>query len=164
MLAEIIGEAEFWVAVAFVIVVAGLAWKGTPIALTMLDDRGRKIKTELDEAQQLREEAQRMLAEYQRKQRDALKEAEQIIGLARREAEQAAEQGARDLAAALERRQRLALEKIALAESKAIAEVRNTAVDVAIAAVQKIATQTLDAARKSKLIDEAIADLPHRLN
>jgi F-type H+-transporting ATPase subunit b len=149
MLAEIIGEAEFWVAVAFVIVVAGLAWKGTPMVLKMLDDRGRKIKAELDEAQRLREEAQRMLAEYQRKQRDALKEAEQIIGLARREAEHAAEQAARDLAAALERRQRLALEKIALAESKAIAEVRNTAVDVAIAAVRQIASQTLDRARAS---------------
>jgi F-type H+-transporting ATPase subunit b len=164
MLAEIVGEAEFWVAVAFVIVVAGLVWKGGPVVSKMLDERALKIKAELDEAQRLREEAQRLLAEYQRKQRDALREAEQIIAQARREAEDAAAQGARDLAAALERRQRLALEKIALAESKAVAEVRNTAVDVAIAAVRLIAAHTLDPARKSKLIDDAIAELPLRLN
>jgi F-type H+-transporting ATPase subunit b len=164
MLGEIIGNPEFWVAVAFVVVVAGLVWKGGPLIRGMLDDRAFKIKAELDEAQHLREEAQRMLAEYQRKQRDALKEAAQIIALARREAEHAAEQGARELAQALERRQQLALEKIALAESRAAAEVRNTAVDVAVAALRDLLAHTLDPARRSALIDAAIADLPHRLN
>ena len=164
MLAEIIGDAEFWVAVAFVIVVAGLVWKGGPMVNKMLDERALKIKAELDEAQRLREEAQRMLAEYQRKQRDALREAEQIVAQARREAEHVAEQGARDLAAALERRQRLALEKIALAESKAVAEVRNTAVDVAVAAARQILAQDLDPARRSRLIDDAIAQLPATLH
>jgi F-type H+-transporting ATPase subunit b len=105
-----------------------------------------------------------MLAEYQRKQRDALKEAEEIVARARVEAERAGEQAARDLDAALERRKRLALEKIALAESKATAEVRNTAVDVAIAAVREILAKALDAPRKGKLIDEAIAELPQRLH
>ena len=163
-MAEIIGDPEFWVAVAFVIVIAGLVWKATPMASKLLDDRALKIKAELDEAARLREEAQRMLADYQLKQRDALKEAERIIAQARREAENAAAQGERDLAAALDRRQRLALEKIALAESKATAEVRNIAVDVAIAAVRHIAAEALDSSRKSKLIDDAIADLPRRLN
>jgi F-type H+-transporting ATPase subunit b len=163
-MAEIIGDPEFWVAVAFAIVIAGLVWKATPMASKLLDDRALKIKAELDEATRLREEAQRMLADYQLKQRDALKEAERIIAQARREAENAAAQGERDLAAALDRRQRLALEKIALAESKATAEVRNTAVDVAIAAVRHIVAEALDSSRKSKLIDDAIADLPRRLN
>jgi F0F1-type ATP synthase membrane subunit b/b' len=80
------------------------------------------------------------------------------------EAERAAEQAARDLAAALERRQRLAMEKIALAESRATAEVRNAAVDVAITAVRRILAETLDAERKRKLVDDAIAELPQRLN
>jgi len=105
-----------------------------------------------------------MLAEYQRKQRDALKEAEQIIAHARTEAERAAQQAQRDLEAAVERRQRLAIEKIALAESKAAAEVRNVAVDVAIAAVRQMLAEDLDATRRSKLIDDAIAALPPRLN
>jgi F-type H+-transporting ATPase subunit b len=164
MLAEIIHDPEFWVGVAFVIVVVGLAWKGGPLIAKSLDDRAVKIKTEIAEAARLRDEAQRMLADYQRKQRDALKEAELIIAQARRAAEDAAAQGARDLAAALDRRQRLALEKIALAESKATAEVRNTAVDVAIAAVRHVVAEAIDPVRKSKLIDDAIADLPRRLN
>jgi len=157
-------DPEFWVLVAFAIALFGLARKAGPVIAKVLDDRAAKIKAELEEAHRLREEAQRMLAEYQRKQRDALKEAEEIIAHARIEAERAAEQAARDLEAALERRKRLALEKIAMAESKAIAEVRNTAVDIAISAVREILAQVLDAARKSKLIDEAIAALPQRLH
>src|SRR5260221_12637056 len=131
---ELLHDPEFWVLVAFGIALGGLARKAGPVIAKALDDRAVKIKAELDEAHKLREEAQRMLAEYQRKQRDALKEAEEIIAHARVEAERAAEQAARDLEAALERRKRLALEKIALAGSKAIAGGRNTAVDIAISA------------------------------
>ena len=164
MFAEALSGPEFWVAVAFVIVVAGLAWKGAPVITAMLDGRAAKIKDELEEARRLREEAQQMLAEYQRKQRDALKDAEQIVAAARAEAERAAEQAVRDLEAAIERRERLAVEKIALAESKASAEVRNTAVDVAIAALRQLLAKELDAGRRSRLIDDAIAELPRRLH
>lgn len=164
MFAEALSGPEFWVAVAFVIVVAGLAWKGGPAITAMLDGRAAKIKDELEEARRLREEAQQMLAEYQRKQRDALKDAEQIVAAARAEAERAAEQAARDLEAAIERRERLAVEKIALAESKASAEVRNTAVDVAIAALRQLLAKELDPGRRSRLIDDAIAELPGRLH
>jgi len=164
MLHEIISGHEFWVAIAFIIAVGALVYKAGPAITTALDARALKIKTELDEAQRLREDAQRTLADYQRKQRHALKEAEQIVAQGRAEAERAAEQAARDLAAALERRQRLALEKIALAESRATAEVRNAAVDVAITAVRRILAETLDAERKRKLIDDAIAELPQQLH
>jgi F-type H+-transporting ATPase subunit b len=157
---EIFTDPEFWVLVAFVIGIVLLAKKAGPQITSMLDARAAKIRSELDEAQRLRDEAQRTLAEYQRKQRDALKEAEEIIAHARAEAERAAAQAARDLEASLERRQRLALDKIALAETKALAEVRNTAVDVAISAVREILTQDLDAARRTALIDDAIASLP----
>ena len=163
-MSELLHDPEFWVLVSFVIVLVGLLRKAGPLITKTLDDRATKIKAELEEAQKLRDEAQRMLAEYQRKQRDALKEAEEIVARARAEAERAAEQAARDLDAALERRKRLALEKIALAESKATAEVRNTAVDVAIAAVREILAKALDAPRKGKLIDDAIAELPQRLH
>ena len=164
MLHEIIADPEFWVAIAFVIAVAGLVYKGGPGITAALDARAAKIKTELDEAQRLREDAQRTLAEYQRKQRDALKEAEQIVSQGRAEAERASEQAQRDLAAALARRKRLAMEKIALAESRATAEVRNVAVDVAITAVRRILAETLDGERKRKLVDDAIAELPQRLH
>jgi F-type H+-transporting ATPase subunit b len=161
---EFIRDPEFWVAIAFIIAVTGIVWKAAAPITGALDGRAAKIKSELDEAQRLRDEAQRMLGEYQRKQRDALKEAEQIVALAKSEAERAASQAARDLAAALDRRQAQALEKIALAESKAAAEVRNTAVDVAVAAARQMLAQQLDAQRKSQLIDAAIAELPQLLH
>ena len=164
MLHEILNDPEFWVLIAFLVAVGGLVRKAAPTLKTALDARAEKISHDLDEAARLRDEAQRTLAEYQRKQRDALKEAEQIVAHARLEAERVAEQAARDLDAALERRQRQAIEKIALAETKAIAEVRNIAIDVAIAAVREMLADDLDPARKSALIDASISDLSHRFN
>jgi F-type H+-transporting ATPase subunit b len=164
MLHELVSGGEFWVAIAFLIALGGVIWKASPTVTGALDSRAAKIKTELDEAQRLREEAQRMLGEYQRKQRDALKEAEHIIAAATAEAERSAAEAARELEAALKRRQALALEKIALEEAKATQEVRNTAVDVAIAAVRQMLAQALDQPRKAKLIDDAIAELPQLLH
>ena len=164
MLNELFRDPEFWVAIAFVIAVGLVLWKSAPMIAKSLDDRAAKIKAELDEAQRLSEDAQRTLAEFQRKQRDAFKEAEQIAALAKSEAERAAAQAARDLEAALQRRQTQALEKIALAEVKATTEIRNTTVDVAIAAVRRVLAEQLDQQRKSRLIDDAIAELPKLLH
>lgn len=161
---EFIREAEFWVLIAFLIAIAYLVYKTRTIVTGSLDARAQKIKAELDEAQRLREEAQATLADYQRKQRDALKEAEAIVAQAKAEAERAAAQGARDLDAAIERRKHLAVEKIALTEAKALAEVRNLAVDLAIAALKRAFAEDLDAARRGALIDEAIAALPPTLH
>ncbi|HWI27493.1 MAG TPA: F0F1 ATP synthase subunit B [Stellaceae bacterium] len=164
MLHELVSGHEFWVAIAFIIAIGLVIWKSAGVVTGMLDSRATKIKTELDEARRLRDDAQRMLGEYQRKQRDALKEAEQIVALAKSEAERSAAEAARELEAALQRRQQLALEKIALAETKATSEVRNTAVDVAVAAVRQMLAQQLDQQRKSALIDTAIAELPQLLH
>lgn len=164
MLDAIIHNNEFWVAVAFVLIII-LAWRPLQRRLAvMLDARAEQIKTELDQAQRLREEAQRTLAEYQRKQRDALQEAEQIVAHAREEAERAAERAKRELVLSLERRRRLAAEKITLEEQKAVAEVRNLAVDVAVAAVREILARDLDAGRRQELIDQAIQALPRALH
>lgn len=160
---ELLRDAEFWVLMAFVIAVGVLIWKAAPIITGALDQRSAKIKSDLDEAQRLREEAQRALAEYQKKQREAMKEAEEIIALARAEAERAAAQGARDIEAALERRRRMALENIALEEAKAVSEVRAVAVDIAIAAVRQMLSEGLGAEKRGALVDDAIARLPQAL-
>ncbi|MBX6367905.1 MAG: F0F1 ATP synthase subunit B [Rhodospirillales bacterium] len=160
---EFLHDTHFWEAVAFVIAVA-LVWKKASSAITgALDERARKIREELDEARKLREEAQATLANYQRKQRDALKEAEEIIAHAKAEAERLGAQAAHDLEAAIQRRQRLAEEKIAQAEQKALAEVRAAAVDIAVAAARRVLAEEMGA-RGSKLIDEAIDSLPQRLH
>jgi F-type H+-transporting ATPase subunit b len=161
---DVFQETEFWVLIAFLVAVAGLVWKAGPTILRTLDTRAARIKADLDEARRLRDEAQRVLADYQLKQRDGLKEAERIVAQAKLEAERFAEQAARDLDAAMVRRQKQAEEKIALAEAKAIAEVRNVTVDIAIAALRRVLAEGFDPARKSAMVDEAIADLSQRLN
>jgi F-type H+-transporting ATPase subunit b len=161
---EFMIEAEFWVLVAFIIAISFLVYKVKDTIAGALDARAGKIKAELDEAQKLRDEAQAKLAEFQLKQRDALKEAEGIIALAMEEAQRLAAQGARDLEAAIERRRRMAQEKIALEEQKAMSDLRMAAVDVAVAALRRVLAEDLNPAQQSALIDNAINTLPPTLH
>jgi F-type H+-transporting ATPase subunit b len=163
-LTELLRDGEFWVLVAFVIAVAFLVYKVRGAALGALDQRSAKIKSELDEAQRLAEEAQKSLAQYQLRQRDALKESEAIVALARDEAKRAAEAAKADLAAALDRRQRQALERVALEEARATDEIRHAAIEVALAALRRMLAQDLDAKHRSALIDDAIEALPPTLH
>jgi F-type H+-transporting ATPase subunit b len=157
-------DPEFWVLIAFVIAFAFMAWKATPLLTGALDQRAARIKAELDEAQRLRDDAMRALADYRQKQQAALGEAAEIVSHARAEAERAAAAGERELEAALERRRRMASEKVALEEAKAIAAVRIEAVEVAIAAVRRALAEGLDAPRRAGILDEAIAALPQALH
>lgn len=144
-----------------------LAFAGPKIwkALTqMLDQRAIKIKADLDEAQKLKDEAQALLAEYQRKQKDALREAAEIVETAKTVALRQAKEAAANLDLAFTRREKLALEKITQAEAAAIAEVRREAVDVATAAAKKLIVGSLNDARASALVDAAIKDVDTRLH
>ncbi len=156
-------DATFWVALAFVLFVALIGKKGYQLITQYLDQRAQRIKTELDEAVRLREEAQAMLAGYQRQQRDSVGEAEEIVERAKAEAVRIAEKAEIDLTAALERRTRLAEIKISQAESQALAEVRNLAVDMALAATHRLMAENLDESRAEALIDEAISELGGKL-
>lgn len=156
--------AEFWVAFAFVIFVVIAAKPARKAILAMLDDRTEKIRKELDEAQRLREEAQTLLAGYQRRQRDALKEAEDIVAHAREEADRLRNRSTDDLDTALARREAQAMDRIAQAEASAVQEVRNLTVDIAVAASGRIIAQRLDAKQSAKLVDQAIGDLPKHLH
>jgi F-type H+-transporting ATPase subunit b len=129
-----------------------------------LDQRSSRIKSELDEARRLADESQESLARFQRRQRDALKESEAIVALARDEAKRAAEAAKLDLAAALERRQRQALERVALEETRATDEIRHAAIEVALAALRRMLAQDLDAKHRAALIDDAIEALPPTLH
>ena len=128
------------------------------------DALAAKVKTSLDEATQLREEAQHLLAEYQRKQRDAVKEMEEMLVRARDEAKHLAEEAQQNLEATLARREEMARDKIAQAEAEAIREVRDVAIDVALAAARKMITDGLDETRANQLLDAAIAELPGKVH
>jgi len=163
-MSEILSAPETWVAVAFIILVV-LAWKPTQRALvSSLDARAARIERELTEATRLREEAQALLAQYQRKHRDAMSEADAILAQAKSEADRLSQQAARDLSAMLKRREELALQRIAQAEQQAAADVRAAAVDVAIAATGKLLAERLDGAKGDALIDQAIRELPGKLH
>lgn len=158
-------DPTFWVAVAFVILLVGaLYFKVHRTLLGKLDERAARIKAQLDEAQTLREEAQRTLAEYQRKQRDALAETERIIDHAKEEAQRMRQEAEAELERALARRAEQAEEKIRQAEAAALKEVRNKAVDVAIAAASKLLAEEVKPAKAKALIDESIEELSTKLN
>ena len=161
---HLFGEPEFWILLAVVAFVIGV-WKPARRAiLSRLDARAVRIRDELETARRLREEAQQALATYQKQQREAAAEAEAILAHARTEAEHIAAQAARNLEETLERRQRLAKERIAQEEAKALAEIRAITVDVAISAARQVIVAELDERRGAALIDAAIAELPQQLH
>jgi len=157
-------DPTFWVAIAFIVFVGLMVWKARKPVLDGIDARAERIKAELDEAQRLREEAQKALAEYKRKQRDAAKEAEELLASARHEADLLRKQAAEDLKATLARRERAALEKITQAEAQAIQDVRTQAVDIAMAATARLLSETVDPARDQAMVDQAIRDLGQKLH
>jgi F-type H+-transporting ATPase subunit b len=151
------------VAVAFVIFVVLVLWKGVAKITVGLDKRAQDIRTQLDEAQRLREEAQAALAGYQRQQRDALAEAEEIIAQAKQEAERMKKDAAAALAATLKRREEQAVDRIAQAEAKALQDVRNQAVDLAIAATGRLIGESMTADVQNRLIGDATGELTGKL-
>lgn len=158
-------SAEFWVAVSFVGFLAVLAYYKVPALIAKaLDDRAAAIRKELDEARRLREEAQNLLSDYQKKHRQVSEEAEAIIGQARREAEAYAQETRAALSESMERRTRQAEEKIGRAEAQAVDDVRSAAVDAALAAAERILREKASGAAGAALIDDGIRGLKGRLN
>lgn len=161
---EILHDPAFWVGLAFLLVVA-LVYKPAMKAIgASLDTRAATIRTQIEEARKLREDAQALLAEYQRKQRDAMAEAEKIIQQAKEEASRMRTEGEQDLVRSIERRKQQALERIAQTEAQALAQVRNTAVDVALAAAEGLLRDNIAAAQATAMVDKSISELPKRLN
>lgn len=162
---DFLSSAEFWVAVSFVGFVALVIYMKVPGMVTKaLDDRAAAISKELEEAQKLREEAQAILADYQRRQRDAEKEAEGIVTQAMHEAERFAEEARAKLQESLERRSKIAEEKIQQAEAQALKDVRNAATDLAIAAAEKLIAEEIKGKKATDLVTQSIEDVRAKLN
>jgi F-type H+-transporting ATPase subunit b len=156
--------AEIWVAIAFVIFICALLYMGVPKLVTStLDDKAAAIRSQLDEARRLREEAQTALAEAKRRQRDAQREAEEMLKTAREEATALAAQAEVNLTASLKRREVQAHERIAQAEAAAVKQLRDQAVDLAVAAAAQVMGETQSGPAGDALIDAAIQDLSKRL-
>jgi F-type H+-transporting ATPase subunit b len=157
-------DPTFWVLISFLVFIA-LAVK--PIRKTVfsaLDQRAVRIKTQIEEAHDLREAAQRLLAEYQQKQRQAMQDIQQIIAHAREEAARQRTQGEKALEASLQRRERQAIDRIAQAEAQALNDVRQAAADMAIAATRHLLESALDTSKRGAMIDTAIKELPQKMH
>jgi F-type H+-transporting ATPase subunit b len=147
------------VAIAFVIFIVLVVWKGTKKLTAGLDQRSEAIRKQLDETQNLREEAQAALASYQRQQRDALAEADEIIAQAKVDAERLKVQAETVLTATIKRREEQAVERIAQAEATAIKDVRDQAIELAIGVATKIITEKMTKTVQNELVKDASEDL-----
>ena len=158
-------EAEFWVALGFFAFIGVLAYFGIPkMMIDALDKRGARIKGELDDARRLREEAETLLAEYRRKRESAEAEAQEIIAGARAEAERVAAEAKARMEDFVARRSQAAQTKIAQAEAQAVADVRAAAAEAAVAAAEKILSQTAKGEVADRLVAQGIRDVKAKLN
>jgi F-type H+-transporting ATPase subunit b len=158
-------NAEFWVAIAFLLFVALLIYMGVHRSvLDALDQRSARIRAELDEALRLKEEAQKLVAEYRRKHEEAEREAEAIIAEAKAEAERVAAESKAKMEEFVARRTKLAESKIGQAEAQALADVRAAAAEAAVTAAEKILRDTTKGQVADNLIARGIADVKAKLN
>ena len=158
-------DPTFWVFVAFIGFIGVLVYFRVPGMVTRgLDARAKKIRADLDEADALLEEAQGLLASYQKKQREAADEAQEIKARAKEEAERILENGRARLEDALQRREKLAMDRIVQAEASALDEIRIRTVDIALDATRDLLASNLSEDKASAMLDDAIKILPRHLN
>ncbi len=156
---------NFIVLLAFILFIAVLfKFKVPGMINKMLDERSAGIKSELDEARALRDDAQALLASYERKQKEVQEQADRIVAHAKEDAAAAAEQAKEDLKVSIARRLQAAEDQIASAEASAVREVRDTAATVAIAAAREVIAKQMTAADGNKLITDAIAEVEAKLH
>ncbi len=156
---------NFIVLIAFLLFLGVLLYYKIPGTVAgLLDKRADGIRADLAEAKALREEAQTLLASYERKQKDVQAQADRIVSNAREEAAKAAEEAKADIASSVARRLAAAEDQIASAETAAIKEIRDTAISVAVAVARDVVADQMTAAEGNKLIDDAIATVDAKLH
>ena len=162
---EALFDAETWVALAFLVFVGLLGYIGVHrMVAKTLDDRGARIKAELDEARRLKDEAAQLLADYRRKGQEAESEAQGIIAGAKAEAERLAAEAKTKVEDFVARRTKMAETKIAQAEAQAVADVRSAAAEAAVAAAERILAQETKGTLANELIAKGIDDVRKKLN
>jgi len=162
---EFLNNTDIVVGIGFAIFVGVLIYFGVPGMLTTrLDSRAARIRADLEEARALREEAQSLLASYERKQKEVTQQAEEIVAAARHEAEAAAEAAKADIRRSVARRMQTATEQIDAAEQAAVREIKDRAIAVAVAAAGDVIRQKMPDDKADELIDSAISEVGKRLH
>lgn len=166
MLEQILGNNNtgIWVAISFIVFITVAFKLSRKSVLGALDSRIDEVKNEIETAERLRVEAQELLAQYQRKQRDAEKEANEIIAHAKSQAEQMAKTSEAELEETLSRRETQLTERLKRLEESAISEIQSHAAELTVAATTEIIIQTLDKKTNSDLNEKTISSLPQNFN
>lgn len=160
----IFADAKFWVSMAFIAFILAIFRPVGRAIVGMLDDRSQTIKSELDEAVRLKEEAQAVYAAYQRKQRETMEEAKLIIEHAEEEAKRIMAQAKKDIELDINRRVDMAMQKISQTESNTLQEVRSRSVDIAIQSVKTLLSETMQKDVAEKLIEHSIKDMQEKFH
>lgn len=156
---HMLADTNFWYVLSFILFAALVLKLGMPALNAMLDSRIAQIKNDLEEAENLRVEAQEMLAQYQRKHRDAVKEAEGILSKARENAEKFKENAEKELSEVIARREAQLEDRLKRMEQNAINEIQTYAAELAMNAAQQIIVDNLDKKANAALVDKAIKDI-----
>jgi F-type H+-transporting ATPase subunit b len=162
---EILNNTDVVVALGFLIFVGVLLYVGVPRMVTSrLDSRAEQIRKDLEEARALREEAQSLLAQYERRQKEVKALAAEIVETAKAEAARSAEAGKADIRRSVERRLKTATDQIAAAEAAAVREIRDRAAAIAVAAAGEVIQSRMSDADASALVDRAIGEVEAKLH
>ena len=160
-----LSNTDFIVAISFLLFIGVLFYFKVPSLLGgLLDKRAEGIQNELNEAKALRDEAQALLASYERKHAEVQEQADRIVAQAKESAEEAAAQAKIDLEKSIERRLQAAQDQIASAEAGAVKQVRDEAARVAVSAAGEVIAKEMSAAKSDDLIDEAIKTVQAKLH
>ena len=162
-MAHLLDNPETWVLVAFVIFIGLVSKKAYTAITSALDARATRINEELEQATGLREEAQALLAQYERQQRGLSEETEAMLVRAHRDSDILVESGTARLNEQLRQREKQALQNIAHSEAQVMNEVRAVATEIAITAAAQLISENLDKPQAETLINESISSLQNRL-
>ena len=157
-------EPIFWVAASFILLIFVLFKPVGRILALGLDGRARRVQRELDEALKLKEEAQALLASYQRKQKEVIEEAENIVAYAEEEAKRIRKTSEKSLEESVNKRVELAMQKINTYEATVLQEIRCHAVDIAVSTVRALVQENVNAKAAEALVSQSIQEVNKKLN
>lgn len=160
-----LSNTDFVVLIAFLLFIGVLVYYKVPGLLgRKLDERAERIRSELDEAREIRKEAKELLESFEQKQRDVQAQADRIVAQAKEEAEQSAKEAKEDIQRSIERRMQAAEDQLASAEARAVRDIRDQAVSVAVAAARQVIAKQMTAEDRNALIESAIDEVKAKLH
>lgn len=161
---ELLNDAQVWYLLSFIVFIVIAVRFGKASFLNTIDSKIEDIQKEINTAESLRVEGQEMLAQYQRKQRDALQDAEKIINDAKDQAKAMQKQAEADLKETMKRREDQLADRLQRMEQNAIQEIQDHAAELAINAAKEIITEKLDKKAGEKLIDQSIKNVASNIH